>query len=207
MSFKSNGIIDFQTIKETPSSFDMITKTLSDGSVWGRIYWLKIDLSDTKNHYFLNKDDAISGANINRFSLLAYVDDFKSDSGVYEFMLTYPQLSTTAYNRWRQTGSPHSTSPGGYTQVSTSWTAHAGPLRYHESGSSFYDCDTAGTGTWYAALAQTGPWGSIGSGNQIPAADSSSQNEVELWARLDTLSKFARVLQNNGIHGREFIEF
>lgn len=207
MGFKSNGIIDFTNIKEFPSSADMKIKTLSDGSVWGRVYWLKITLEDTKVAYFKNKAEALFGQNHNRFSLLEYIDNFKSDSGVYEFMLTYPQLSTTAYNRWRQTGSPHSTSPGGYTQVSTSWTAHAGPLRYHESGNSFYDCDTAGTGTWYAALAQTVSWGSLGSGNQIPAADGSSQNEVELWARLDTLPKVARVLNTNGINGREFIEF
>ena len=55
----------------------------------------------------------------NRFSLMKYVDYFKRVDGYYEFMLTHPRLSATAYNRWRQTSSPNSDTVEGFGTIGT----------------------------------------------------------------------------------------
>ena len=100
--------------------------------------------------------------------------------GYYEFILRYPRLSATAYNRWKQTGSPWESAPGGYERIETSWTAHAGPLR-KASGDAQFNCDNVGSTTWYAAIGQTNGW----TNGSIPGADGNQQFETELWIRID----------------------
>ena len=100
--------------------------------------------------------------------------------GYYEFILRYPRLSATAYNRWKQTGSPWESAPGGYERIETSWTAHAGPLR-KASGDAQFNCDNVGSTTWYAAIGQTNGW----TNSSIPGADGNQQFETELWIRID----------------------
>ena len=102
----------------------------------------------------------------------------------YELMLTYPNLSSTLYNRWIQKGSPNESAPGGYERITTAWTAHAGPLR-KVSGSAYYNCDNVGSTTWFAAIGQTSAWTST---QPIPGADGNPQTETELWIRIDNLS-------------------
>ena len=102
-------------------------------------------------------------------------------SGKYEFMLTYPRLSATAYNRWSQTSSPNSSTVTGLSKITTAWSGHFGGIR-RTNGTSVYNCDTGDT--WYAAIGQQGTWTST---QYIPAADGSSQTETELWVRIDNL--------------------
>lgn len=108
--------------------------------------------------------------------------------GFYEFMLTYPLLSTTLYNRWRQNISPNSTyvtstSGTGYKAITTAWTSYAAPITKSASnGSSVYSCNI--TGNWWAPVGQKTLFNS-----GIPAANGSTQMETELWIRIDTLPK------------------
>ena len=57
------------------------------------------------------------------------VDKFKTSSGVYEFMLTYPSLSDTLYNRWTQTSSPNAGTVTGFTPITTAWSGHNAGIR------------------------------------------------------------------------------
>jgi uncharacterized membrane protein len=74
----------------------MKTKIMSDGSVWARIHYLDVSTNAT---YFANANEVNQCNEANRFSQMGIVDSFKTSSGVYEFMLTYPNLSS-GYNRW-----------------------------------------------------------------------------------------------------------
>lgn len=114
--------------------------------------------------------------------------DFYSNSGSgsftagtfvskYEFMLTYPALSSTEYNRWTQTSSPNATSVTGYTPIHIAWPAHSAGIRKHGS-TSIYDCDSGDT--WYAPIGQTSIWE-----GGIPAANGNMQLQTELWVRTD----------------------
>jgi hypothetical protein len=88
--------------------------------------------------------------------------------GWYEFMLTYPSLSETLYNRWKQTSSPNDTSVINYIPIEIAWPAHSAGIRRH-GGNCVYDCDSGST--WYAPIGQTAAWTE---GKYIPAADGSS---------------------------------
>ena len=102
--------------------------------------------------------------------------------GKFEFMLTYPKLSETLYNRWTQSSSPNESAVVNFTPITTAWSAHNAGIR-KKGGSSIYNCDS-GT-TWYAPIGQTETWTST---QYIPAADGTSQTETELWVRIDKLS-------------------
>ena len=75
MSFNKTGVIDFGTINELTSAIRMKTKRLNDGSYWGRIHWL--DLSK-KMQYYQSLAEVAECDKENRFSLMGYVDAFKS---------------------------------------------------------------------------------------------------------------------------------
>lgn len=113
------------------------------------------------------------------------------------------------YNRWRQTGSPNTRTPGGYTRIATQWLAHAGPLRT-STGSAMYDCDNSGVDTWFVPIGQTAAWTSSAA---IPPAHGSAQtdakNEIELWIRIDDLAPTtkASVFEYQNIIGAQFYEF
>jgi hypothetical protein len=89
-------------------------------------------------------------------------------SGKYEFMLTYPRQSATAYNRWSQTSSPNSSTVTGLSKITTAWNSHFGGLR-RTNGTAIYNCDTGSS--WYAAIGQQGAWTTD---KDIPAADGNS---------------------------------
>lgn len=95
----------------------------------------------------------------------------------YEFMLTYPTLSSTEYNRWTQTSSPNATSVTGYTPIHIAWPAHSAGIRKHGSAC-IYNCDSGDT--WYAPIGQTQIWE-----GGIPAANGNMQLQTELWVRTD----------------------
>ena len=118
--------------------------------------------------------------NIPYFTGSMTVDASDLDFTKYEFMLTYPRLSDTLYNRWIQTSPPSATAVTGFVPITTAWSAHNAGIRTNGS-SSVYNCDSGST--WYAPLGQTVGW----TNNSIPGADGSQQFETELWIRVDTL--------------------
>jgi hypothetical protein len=89
---------------------------------------------------------------------MGLVDHFLSDDGYYEFMLTYPKLSTTGYNRWKQTSSANSNTTTGYVAISTSWSEHSGGGLKLSNGSTIYNCGGTNTSYWYAPIGLTKLW-------------------------------------------------
>lgn len=181
----SEGLIHAGAVSETQTAFGMPIKVLSDGSAWARIHW--IDVTGV-NSWFASAaevDECIDKSN--RFSRMGSVEKFIGSDGYYEFMLTYPRLSKTSFNRWKQTSSPKASTVTGFTSITTAWSAHNGGIRKHGS-SCLYNCDTGST--WFAPIGQYGKWTET---QYIPAADGSSQTETELWVRIDTLPSLNKI--------------
>jgi hypothetical protein len=125
----------------------------------------------------------------------------------YEFMLTYPRLSSPSisYNRWEQTSSPNNSSVTGYAPIWLSWPSTSAGIRKHGT-SCVYNCDTGDT--WYAPIGQYSAWSSGGT-TGIPAANRSStpQLETELWVRVDKASEATKLqIFQNSISATDFIE-
>lgn len=181
----SEGLVHTGAVSEVQTAFGMPMKVLSDGSAWARIHW--IDVTGV-NAWFANSNEVLECIDkANRFSRMGQVEQFIGSNGYYEFMLTYPRLSKTLYNRWRQTSSPNASTVTGFTSITTAWGSHNGGLR-KQGGSSLYNCDTGST--WYAPIGQYGQWTET---QYIPAADGSSQTETELWVRIDTLPDLNKI--------------
>lgn len=126
-------------------------------------------------------------------------------TGQYEFMLTYPSMSATAYNRWSQINSPNGAygSAEGLKKLSTSWSSHSNAItKSNSSGSATYSMNTAGN--WWAPIGQKTLFNSTG----IPAADGSTQTETELWVRIDTVPDLDKIsmLDNKYIQAFEINE-
>lgn len=127
------------------------------------------------------------------------------ESGKYEFMLTYPKISGTLYNRWKQTSSANDTTVTGYEPIEIAWTAHSAGIRKMAS-SSVWNCDTGST--WYAALGQTAGWTSGDLTNQIPAANSNPTTETELWVRIDNVANAEKTkIYKDLLVSKDFIEY
>ena len=201
MNFHKNGIISSKGISDTAPLHDMKIKTLSDGGAWARIHWLDVTTDKT---WFANASEVAKCTDkTNRYSRMGIVDLFKTSKGVYEFMLTYPSLSSTLYNRWSQTSSPNATAVTGFTAITTAWNAHNAGIRYHYNSekTAFYDCDSGDT--WFAAIGQVKSWGT----QYIPAADGTSQTSTELWVRIDNLSRQTLLrIYDDSITSKDFIE-
>ena len=117
----------------------------------------------------------------------------------YEFMLTYPTLSGTEYNRWTQTSSPNATSVTGYTPIHIAWPAHSAGIR-KQGSACIYNCDSGNT--WYAPIGQTQIWE-----GGIPAANGAMQLQTELWVRTDKSANATQTKIYNGtIVASNFIE-
>lgn len=195
MNFHKNGIISSKGISDTAPLHDMKIKTLSDGSAWARIHWLDVTTDKT---WFANASEVAKCTDkTNRYSRMGIVDLFKTSKGVYEFMLTYPSLSSTLYNRWSQTSSPNATAVTGFTAITTAWSTHNAGIRWATNGNAIYNCDTGST--WF-----TSTWTST---QFIPAADGTSQTSTELWVRIDNLSRQTLLrIYDDSITSKDFIE-
>lgn len=122
-------------------------------------------------------------------------------SGHYEFMLTYPTLSATAYNRWSQTSSPNAAygSATGLTKITTAWSNYSGAItKSNSSGSALYSMNEAGN--WWAPIGQKTLYNSTG----IPAANGSTQTETELWIRIDQLPNLKKISMLDENHIQAF---
>lgn len=132
------------------------------------------------------------------------------ESGGYEFMLTYPSLSSEKYNRWKQTISPNSKRAlsldgTGYEEVHTDFSQWKGPITIYDDeapSSTLYTC-AIGNSAWYAPIGQF----SIYNGG-IPAANGTIQKSTELWVRIDQMKTEDLVkIYDKYISTNQMIEF
>ena len=179
----------------------MELKTLSDGSAWARIHWL--DISNTLAWFADANEVALCVNQSNRYSRMGIVDTFKSTDGYYEFMLTYPSLSSSLYNRWKQTSSANATAVTGFTKITEAWSDHNSGIRKRDDlKRTVYDCDS-GT-AWFAPIGQMAGW--TDTKNSIPAANTSSQTSTELWVRIDNVKLSSCKLYSDRVECSEVIE-
>lgn len=199
-------IVSGITTRTFPTGNHKMRLDFDNGKVAGDLYidgLMVIDLTEAFGSAF-TPTQAWCDANIPYFTGTKTIDASSSGFKRWEFLLMYPRYSATLYNRWSQTGSPNTTTPGGYVRITTPWTAHAGPLR-KPGGSSTYNCDNVGSTTWYAAIGQYAIW----NGGIPSAIDNNPQYETELWVRIDNLSpsQKAKIYDGNHIVGGHIYEF
>ena len=198
MSFCKSGLIRGGGVNNTSPTYDMKLKTLSDGSAWARIHWLDVS---SKVEWFANASEVALCINqSNRYSRMGIVDTFKSTDGYYEFMLTYPSLSSTLYNRWKQMSSANATAVTGFTKITEAWSKHNSGIRKH-GNQAVYDCDSGST--WFAPIGQVVRW----TNDSIPAANGSQQKSTELWVRIDNVKLSSCKLYSDRVECSEVIEY
>lgn len=170
-------------------------KTLSDGSVWRLVFYHK--LNNNKN-WFISPQEAMNCNGIDKFSILSDLDSFKRSDGKIEFLLEYPEQSTTQYNRWKQNNNPCRefvavTSAGtgvaeGYTPIHIDWSTNywGGLTRQNSDWTTITTCFLSGSvghGNWYYCLGTYQDYN--GGMPSSEALNSSIAHLVKLWARID----------------------
>lgn len=186
----------YYTKKISKDTSDMAVMSLSDGSLWARVFYhnckegadLFTSLAQIKS---VNTDT--------KYSKLSSLSNYKFSDGKYEFLLRYPNLSATQYNRWKQTNSPcdefiTTTTAGtvtatGYTAVHIDWTGHywGGLTRQNSDANTIADTYLSGSVghvNCYYALGATSSWG-IGIPAYLSGQDYTNWGSVELWVRIN----------------------
>lgn len=193
----TNAGITNYTVYYTPKInkplHDMAIKSLSDGSIWARVFYHN---SKEGAVLFSSVSEAKNTQTADKYSRLYLLDDntFKGADGKFELMLCYPN-DTTAYNRWKQTDSPCNLYTGGgsgtfvpgYEAIHIDWSGSSwgGMERNNSSTSSItytYLDGSVGFGNWWYALApiEIYDYGMPGPDGVIIS------NCAELWVRIGT---------------------
>lgn len=187
------------------NTYDMAIRTMDDGSIWARIFY-----HNTKQGavLFTSLAEIKSTQTIDKYSRLGQLNEFKKADGNFEFMLRYPNYSSTLYNRWIQTSNPieeyvATSSSGtstatGYTAIHIDWTSNnwGGLTRHNSDANSISTCylsGSVGSTNWFYAIGATTTWG-----NGIPGAQPSPDTgtvwgAVELWVRIDDIGTITSV--------------
>lgn len=182
----------YRTTKITKNVYDMAITSLSDGSLWARIFYHNCKEGSV---LFSSLAEIKSTQTADKYSRLDKMSEFKRSDGKYEFMLRYPNQNATQYNRWKQTNNPcdeyvATTTAGdgkaaGYAAVHIDWTGNywGGLTRQKEDTTSYSPCYLSGSvghGNWFYAIgaATTHDVG-------IPSYNGGTWGAVELWVRID----------------------
>lgn len=181
----------YYTKKISKDTSDMAVMSLSDGSLWARVFYhnckegadLFTSLAQIKS---VNTDT--------KYSKLDSLSNYKFSDGKYEFLLRYPNQSSSQYNRWKQTSNPcdeyvTTTTAGtgtatGYTAVHIDWTGNywGGLTRQSSDTTAYSPCYLSGSvghGNWFYAIGAASTHG-----DGIPSY-SSTWGSVELWVRIN----------------------
>lgn len=192
----TNAGITNYTVYYTPKInkplHDMAIKSLSDGSIWARVFYHNVKEGAV---LFSSVSEAKNTQTADKYSRLYLLDDdtFKGSDGKFELMLCYPNDST-AYNRWKQTNSPCNVYTGtgqgstvpGYEGIHIDWTSNGwgGLERGISSTSSIeyaYLDGSVGWGNWWYAIAPVQIYE-----HGMPGPGSVTSNCVEIWVRVGT---------------------
>ena len=192
----TNAGITNYTVYYTPKInkplYDMAIKSLSDGSIWARVFYHN---SKEGAVVFSSVSEAKNTQTADKYSRLYLLDDntFKGSDGKFELMLCYPN-DTTAYNRWKQTDSPCNLYTGtgqgtfvpGYEAIHIDWSGSSwGGLERNSSSTSSityaYIDGSVGFGNWWYAIAPVEIY-EYG----MPGPSVVTSNCVEVWVRIGT---------------------
>lgn len=174
------------------STVETATETKYENSAaWARVFhhnthWGNVFYSNADNYA-----EAKSSSTVDKYSVLGNLANYKNSSN-WEFMLQYPDLSATQYNRWTQTVNPATTTvangtgsetAGGYTAGHIDWNGNYwGGLTLSTAATCFIN-GSVGHGNWFYAIGAKEGWNGA-----IPGPNSTGISTVNLWARIDNLT-------------------
>ena len=169
------------------SAVETTTETKYENSAaWARVFhhnnhWGNVLFSDANSYA-----EAKSSNTVDKYSVLGNIANYKNSSN-WEFMLQYPDVDTSKYNRWTQTSNPVTSNNtiSGYTAVGTpSWTGSAwnGIALSSSTANTFID-GSPETGTWYYAIGAKAAWK-----GGVPGPNDTAVGTTNLWARIDNLT-------------------
>lgn len=168
---------------------DLPLMVLDDGSVWARIF----NHDNKAGSVLWSSSEALNTQQTNKYSRLNILgNSLKNSSGKFEFLLRYPTISATEYNRWRQTNAPQneyvnqssSSKVAGYEAVSISWTGENwGGLEVSQGGYALADGYTGHDNWWYALASYQAFQNGVPGPNTIV-----NFRQQELWVRIPNIS-------------------
>ena len=179
---------------------------LSDNSLWVPVFY-------HNNHsgkvLFSSESEFLSTNTPDKYSILGLLHNggFKNSSGKYEFLLRYPTMDPTHYNRWYQNNDPYS-AISGYSAITINWGDEnwGGLAPSSDSSMTFVD-GSPNTDGWFYAIGSRHVWVDKG----IPGYSTSTELETDvcLYVRYDTLGNKSQVRflkSDNSIIAHDFIE-
>lgn len=168
---------------------DLPLMVLSDGSVWARIF----NHDNRAGSVLWSSSEALNTQQTNKYSRLNILgNNLKNSAGKFEFLLRYPTISATEYNRWRQTNAPQneyvsqtsSAKVAGYEAVSISWEGENwGGLEVSQGGYALADGYTGHDNWWYALASYQVFQNGVPGPNTIV-----NFRQQELWVRIPNIS-------------------
>lgn len=213
MTFYKNGVAQALTFSTNGIIEEMELKTF-EGASWAKVFEHN---NQSATVLFSTLDEAKKSNTVGKYSRLYLLDYFKGSDGKYEFLLQYPDYSTTTYNRWKQTSNPckefvAETTAGtgvasGYTAVHIDWSGNywGGLTLMKGDGSKSYTylSGSVGHGNWWYAI---GCFTAYNGG--IPGPGAVITGRSQLWVRIDNLPKETKCLftKNKCLVARDFYE-
>lgn len=178
------------TLSQLITSYpDLPLMVLSDGSVWARVY----NHDNRAGAVLWSSSEALNTQQTYKYSRLNILgDNLKNSAGKFEFLLRYPTISATEYNRWKQTNAPQneyvnqssSSKVAGYEAVSVSWTGENwGGLEVSQGGHALADGYTGHDNWWYALASYQVFQNGVPGPNTIV-----NFRQQELWVRIPDIS-------------------
>lgn len=160
------------------------TYALPDGSLWMPIFYHDIRQGQT---WFESEGQFLNTISDQKFSRLHLLQDggYKNADGVYEFLLMYPDNSTSKYNRWTQTNKPYDSTATGYKAIHIDYPGNGvdlfNAMHKMDNGTTYASCCDPKSGHWFFPIGQrsndNGGWTSF------PVSGFSNVKEIILFTR------------------------
>ena len=175
MKITKSGIVTSGGFSNIAPIQDMETKTLSDGSAWARI----LHHNNKSGTVFFTSSNVMNIQSTDLYSRLYLLESFRDASGVFEFMVIQPEISSTIY-RWKQSNNPtNTTTLTGYVNVSN---GEGGLVKC--SGNTLCAVSTSTSNWWCAVGCYTAYNGGIPGFGRNTVTKS-----LDFYVRIDTLPK------------------
>lgn len=185
---------------QTPTIWIPVTSMVEENTSTKNVYnasWARVFYHDSYNstNYFANEQEALLANSNYKYSVLSNLENYRLNDNKFEFLLEYPQLSLTKYNRWKQSINPTKEyeivgdgtefAPG-YEAINIDWnTYYWGGIARSTTTSTFID-GSYGHNNWYYAIGSYGAWnGGIPGPN--PKVD-----VVNLWIKINDNKKVTK---------------
>ena len=167
------------------STVETTTETKYElNAAWARVFHHNTHWGSVLYSSASSGAEAKTSNTVDKYSVLGNIANYKNTTN-WEFLLQYPNVSATQYNRWIQTSDPVTTtnSVTGYSAVHVDWTGNSwGGLALSSTNTHTLIDGSIGSSWWYAIGAYKAYSGGI------PGPSGNVTSTVNLWARIDNLT-------------------